>query len=1026
MMRMRTWCLILSLLLLCGTNRSNAQMVTGRRMADYDKTFGLTKEKLAYQAILFETNAEGNIFHPHEEPRFQFQIQNHTNETITVQGKVDVMAYGTKGIPGNIWKPRVFKIADIESISIGVNLPGKGWQDFTIQPKIPQRLGGYALVVDLGAFGRQFLTGMVRTFKPSHKRIQYPKQSLEFMSPAILQRMNISALRYGVPYHLPDTQQRGRIAERLERDFKAMHAHNVTALVEIGTGHQGQPLGRGRPHLDDQGRLKGGKEDLVWLPEHDDDYQQFVYDIACKYGWPKGPVTGFMLWNEPWEGLSISGWGADMIRYRTLYKRMGDAIFRARKDAGVDVLIGGCDSSTNTWDKLFPDGSDEFIPYLDFCSIHYQGLSSPSLYPQWNQRKHHKGRVLVWDTESWVANTDDRFSAVVAANRAAGYDRAMGIYGGNVTTVLSHHRVAHDTIHTPDGPKRIERLIMAWPVAASIGASQHFIGERDFQEVLFEKGLPWVFVFKGLDGKPEDGTVVVVGDIGSLFTKGGALYQNVRSLDEIHAKDAIREQLTSLPADQRKTLRRKLQSPMPFTGASMTLKADDETYRLYDFYGNAMNSEKGKIVIPLDNRGFFLRAQPDKSGSFQALLQAIRDAYVKGFESLEIVAHDFLEPIDRQPTLRLQLTNMFNRRVKGALKIQIEGLRVQSPQHLSLAAHEQKTLLLPVRGKATPDNEYPISIRFNAGRDGWAVHEETLHVNWISRKTVTVDGNLDDWRGALPQIIRTDREGERSFQEQMWLPFESYSSGLSGGLATAYLAYDDKYFYFAAKVADDSPHPGTIRYADRDPDAAFYPKESFDRNGKILRWPEGVRRFSYRRWPDLPFGSGSRAFDNILIAFNAIPMEEDAWQVKLPERPHRFIWYKCTDYEFALNPVANTYGGGTEMWKLQVPGMPRKHFFPRQPKHPLEGAVEDSQLRIVHEGNTRVTEAAIPWSAIPHVKQRMERGETIKFSYRVNHNNGGPIMELAYQRSVSKINSQAFHAEWQEHWANELAFRFEP
>ncbi|MBN2128326.1 MAG: hypothetical protein JW741_02480, partial [Sedimentisphaerales bacterium] len=380
------------------SNVSVGQMVTGSRMADFNKTFGLPDTEPAYQAILFESNAAGNVFHPGENPRFRFQIQNGSDSPIRLQGKVDVIAYGTKGVPGDIWRPQVFKIADVKTIPFAADVAAKGWQNVAIEPKIPQHNGGYALVVDLGPHGRQFLTGLVRTFRPDGRRVQYPKQSLESMPPAILQRLGIQAIRYGVAYHLSGTEQRRRSLEALDAEFKEMHDHHVTAVVEIGTGHQGQPLGRGRPHLDEQGKMKGGKEDLVWLPEFDDDYQRFVYELACTYGWPKGPITGFMLWNEPWEGLSISGWGADMIRYRTLYKRMGDAIFRARKDAGVEVLIGGCDSSTNTWDKLFPDGSDEFLPYLDFCSIHYQGLSAPVLYPSWNQRRHYKGRVLIWDT----------------------------------------------------------------------------------------------------------------------------------------------------------------------------------------------------------------------------------------------------------------------------------------------------------------------------------------------------------------------------------------------------------------------------------------------------------------------------------------------------------------------------------------------------------------------------------------------------------------------------------------------------
>lgn len=67
----------------------------------------------------------------------------------------------------------------------------------------------------------------------------------------------------------------------------------------------------------------------------------------------------------------------------------------------------------------------------------------------------------------------------------------------------------------------------------------------------------------------------------------------------------------------------------------------------------------------------------------------------------------------------------------------------------------------------------------------------------------------------------------------------------------------------------------------------------------------------------------------------------------------------------------------------------------------------------------------LPWSEIPHVKARRDAGETVKFSFCVNDSTRGPTMELAMNRSVSKPNSQAFHPDWAEHWANELEFAFE-
>jgi hypothetical protein len=35
---------------------------------------------------------------------------------------------------------------------------------------------------------------------------------------------------------------------------------------------------------------------------------------------------------------------------------------------------------------------------------------------------------------------------------------------------------------------------------------------------------------------------------------------------------------------------------------------------------------------------------------------------------------------------------------------------------------------------------YPLSLEFNAGKDGRATHHETLRVNQIARKTMKVDG----------------------------------------------------------------------------------------------------------------------------------------------------------------------------------------------------------------------------------------------------------------------------------------------
>jgi hypothetical protein len=104
--------------------------------------------------------------------------------------------------------------------------------------------------------------------------------------------------------------------------------------------------------------------------------------------------------------------------------------------------------------------------------------------------------------------------------------------------------------------------------------------------------------------------------------------------------------------------------------------------------------------------------------------------------------------------------------------------------------------------------------------------------------------------------------------------------------------------------------------------------------------------------------------------------------------------------------------------------MAYKHFYPRQPRGPMEGAVKDGQLAVRREGNTRLVECSLPWSEVPHAKARLDAGQTIKFSFRVNDNAGVGCLELARGRSVSKQNFPAFRVDWIEHWANEVEFGF--
>ena len=815
--------LTLSAALLPGTLPAQAQMVTGRSMTDFDKVFDLNRNPPSdtYSVQLVRSSIPGNILWPGDRAALTIKVENHRDAPLNAEGKLAIIAYGTKGKPGDVWVPTVIKIGDAGSVPVTVIAGPKSSTTLTVTPDIPTRFGAYALVLDLGPqLGRRFVASCVRTFKPNPTRVQYPALSLDDLGPDVLARLGVHAIRWGVSYK-PTTDQDFETWYREQGEqLKKLQANGVTVLAMAGGGEftgPTEPLGRPRPWLDEHDTMIDTKFDLAWLPSYDADFKKFIARFCSDYGWPKGPITAVSLWNEPWEGISISGWGADMLRYREIYTQMAAGVKQAREEAHADVLVGGCDSSSNALDKLFADGSDRFLPDFDFLSVHYQGMASFATYKPWVNRKGPRGRVRIWDTESWVANTDDRVAAVIAANRSAGYDRAMGIYGGNI----------HEDKN-------------AWSVAAAVGAAQHFLGDRPFRELVFKNGLPWVIAFSGLnhDGlshNEEDGTVVVVGDLGEEFGAANLLYRTARGLAEVAHKEVLRKRLAALPAEganataqagARAALLRALDTPETLSGASMTLSDRGGRVRAYDFYGNLVPAKAGSIVIPLDGRGFFLRGD-GRTGSYSALLSTIRAALIEGIEPLATVAHDLTTPVNTQPALRLTLTNVLNRPVHGALSVTLGGLTLKpAATLLTFAPNETKQVALHVIG-GTPaaSNTYPLTLRYDAGRDGTVIHRELMHVNVIARRTITVDGRLDDWIdfNVLPQTIVSENSAQ-TLTEAAWFPFKKFEPATGQGVATGYLAYDDDYFYFAAKIADTTPDGGTLRFATRDDDQFFYPE----------------------------------------------------------------------------------------------------------------------------------------------------------------------------------------------------------
>jgi hypothetical protein len=356
------------------------------------------------------TSAPANVLNPGDRLSVTLQIQNNSGQPLTTTGKLEVIRYNLTTLPDNFFAYQINSLGASGDVPVPVTLPASGVQDVPVNVPIPATFGGYALILDLGPQGGRHLAGLcIRTFKMPESNNEYPVMTLDELDHTLLDRLGIHSVRNGTSYKPTTDRDFQQYLDGLKPQMDDLKAHHITCMVDINGG-QDQILGRGiwLHMLDDQNRTTGGFNDTMWPPAEDADFTKYITILTSTYGWPKGPVTAVCLYNEPWDGGGISGWMADMPRYREAYMAMAKGVLKARSDAGVQVLVGGTDSTTNGLDKLFGDGTNTYLPVFDYISMHYQGLDSRATLPLWHDRKGPYGRVRFWDTESWVANTDDR------------------------------------------------------------------------------------------------------------------------------------------------------------------------------------------------------------------------------------------------------------------------------------------------------------------------------------------------------------------------------------------------------------------------------------------------------------------------------------------------------------------------------------------------------------------------------------------------------------------------------------------
>jgi hypothetical protein len=210
----------------------HAQMKEPYEWVGYEKVMGVKNglRHYDYDVKTIFSSAPANVFWPGEQVRFIFQLTSNIDEPVRTEGRVQIISYGSKGIPGDVWWPEMYKVKDIETIPLSLDVSPNGYTDIEITPQAPERFGGYAVVFDLGKYGRRLATSFVKSMKPAPVKTQYPKQSLDDLGVDFLNRVGVQAIRYEVSYSPTTFRDYQRQMRKLDDDMKRYNDNNITVM----------------------------------------------------------------------------------------------------------------------------------------------------------------------------------------------------------------------------------------------------------------------------------------------------------------------------------------------------------------------------------------------------------------------------------------------------------------------------------------------------------------------------------------------------------------------------------------------------------------------------------------------------------------------------------------------------------------------------------------------------------------------------------------------------------------------------
>jgi len=361
--------------------------------------------------------------------------------------------------------------------------------------------------------------------------------------------------------------------------------------------------------------------------------------------------------------------------------------------------------------------------------------------------------------------------------------------------------------------------------------------------------------------------------------------------------------------------------------------------------------------------------------------------------------------------LPVELHNLRNTSLRGELLVESmldnAPLRERRDVTLEAGARAVYTIALP----AIPSNGWPLQYTFRSelGEERW---QEVMQPTGIAPFPAGVKFEDDDAWSRLPatHILRVG-PAERNPIEAAWLPFlkGQESTDATTQRAEVRVAWDEQYLYLDARITAAAPLPKQA-LARWDEEQYFHSSASAQKDaryadfarGKDIDWSRAAYVYAAEFRAESPWSGDVFQFAIDVDAPADRYRRTHDLSFQIDRLPTGFHTVPDTDFEFALY---DTVGGGSELWCILAPDMPRVHHHPRQLRGDVrQHAVTNAKHRTAYVDGVRVYRVGVPWKTLGLAPKS---GTDVGLTFRLNQNKIGPV-DYGIDRAI-KNNGLTLH-----------------